>query len=144
VDALGEIGEGLSTEVWWSPSHPFKSSITGASSQEVADAFIASTNKQWTQPIGFAHALFEVARDVFGRATDAKDKQAVADAIKATEVDTIVGPISWKNGPVPNVAKTPLTGGQWVKGEKFPYDLVLVSNSTAEDIPTAAKLKPIS
>jgi branched-chain amino acid transport system substrate-binding protein len=144
VDALGEIGEGLSTEVWWSPSHPFKSSITGASSQEVADAFIASTNKQWTQPIGFAHALFEVARDVFGRATDAKDKQAVADAIKATEVDTIVGPISWKNGPVPNVAKTPLTGGQWVKGEKFPYDLVLVSNSTAEDIPTAAELKPIS
>ena len=31
VEALGDIGDGMSTEVWWSPRHPFKSSLTGAS-----------------------------------------------------------------------------------------------------------------
>ena len=30
VEALGENGHNLSSEVWWSPSHPFKSSLTGA------------------------------------------------------------------------------------------------------------------
>ena len=29
VEALGELGDGLSTEVWWTPSHPYKSSLTG-------------------------------------------------------------------------------------------------------------------
>jgi len=38
VEALGAIGEGLTTEVWWSPNHPFKSSLTGASSRDLAAA----------------------------------------------------------------------------------------------------------
>ena len=29
IEALGEQGDGLTTEVWWSPSHPFKSNLTG-------------------------------------------------------------------------------------------------------------------
>ena len=29
VEALGNTGHNLSSEVWWSPSHPFKSSLTG-------------------------------------------------------------------------------------------------------------------
>src|SRR5205807_8645925 len=39
VEALGAIGEGLTTEVWWSPNHPFKSSLTGASSRDLAAAY---------------------------------------------------------------------------------------------------------
>ena len=31
VEALGKPGNNLSSEVWWTPSHPFKSSLTGAS-----------------------------------------------------------------------------------------------------------------
>ena len=30
VEVLGEAGNNLSSEVWWSPNHPFKSSLTGA------------------------------------------------------------------------------------------------------------------
>ena len=33
VEALGRNGNNLSTEVWWSPSHPFKSSLTGQSAR---------------------------------------------------------------------------------------------------------------
>lgn len=29
VEALGNAGHNLSSEVWWTPSHPFKSSLTG-------------------------------------------------------------------------------------------------------------------
>jgi len=144
VEALGPLAEGLTSEVWWTPSHPFKSSITGQSAKELADAYSEASNKQWTQPIGYVHALFEVAKDVLGRAGDPKDKGAVADAIKATTLDTIVGPLSWANGPVPNVAKTPLVGGQWTKGTDFPWDLVVVRNTLAEQIPTGGKVKAIA
>jgi branched-chain amino acid transport system substrate-binding protein len=38
IEALGELGEGLSTEVWWSPSHPFSSSLTKQGAKALADA----------------------------------------------------------------------------------------------------------
>ncbi|MBI1877649.1 MAG: ABC transporter substrate-binding protein [Chloroflexi bacterium] len=131
------LGEGLTTEIWWTPSHPFKSSLTGASAKELADAYTAETKKEWTQPIGFVHALFEVAANALGRATNLDDKATIVEAIKATKMDTIVGPISWEGGPTPNVAKTPLVGGQWVKGTNYPFDLVITTNQTAPNIPTA-------
>jgi branched-chain amino acid transport system substrate-binding protein len=33
MEALGERGDGLTTEIWWSPNHPFKSSLTADSSR---------------------------------------------------------------------------------------------------------------
>jgi branched-chain amino acid transport system substrate-binding protein len=129
------LGDGVTSEIWWTPSHPFKSSLTQASAQELADAFEAA-GKQWTQPIGFGHALFEVAADVLKRTTDLEDKNAIVTAIKATNLNTIVGPISWSGGPFPNVAKTPLVGGQWRPGQDYPFDLVVTVNGTAPNIPT--------
>jgi branched-chain amino acid transport system substrate-binding protein len=144
IEALGAIGEGLSTEVWWSPKHPFKSSLTGQSAAELAAAFEAETRKQWTQPIGFAHALYEVAVDALRRTADLGSAASIRDAIAATNVNTVVGPIRWSGQPVKNVAKTPLVGGQWRKGGKFKYDLVIVENSLAPSIPVADKLQPIA
>ncbi len=138
IEAISnELGTGLTTEIWWTPSHPFKSSLTGASAKDFAAAYIAATQKQWTQPLGFVHALFEVAANVLGRTTNLEDKATIVAAIKATQMDTIVGPIAWAGGPTPNVAKTPLVGGQWVKGTDFPFDLVITTNQTAPNIPTA-------
>ena len=144
VEAIGPTADGLSTEVWWSPTHPFKSSLNGMSTQALADAFEKGTGKQWTQPIGFVHSLFEVAADVLKRAKNIDDKASIRDAIAATNLNTIVGQLAWGKGPVKNVAKTPLVGGQWVKGKKNKFDLAIVNNETAPSIPTTAKLKPIS
>jgi branched-chain amino acid transport system substrate-binding protein len=144
VEALGDLGQGLSTEVWWTPSHPFTSSLTQASAKQLADDYTKTTGKPWTQPIGFVHALFEVAADALKRAGGADDKQAVADAIKATKLDTIVGRLDWSAGPVPNVAKTPLVGGQWRRGGGGAYELVIVNNKTASQIPAAGTLEPIT
>ena len=143
VEALGDLGDGMSTEVWWSPNHPFTSSLTGQSAGDLAAAYTSATQKQWTQPIGFAHALFEIAADSLSRAADVEDKAAIAEAIKATSLDTVVGSISWAGGPVPNVAKTPLVGGQWGPGTDFPYDLVVVENAALPAVPTGGTLRPI-
>ena len=36
---VGDRGDGLTTEIWWAPTYPFKSSLTGQSAQELADAY---------------------------------------------------------------------------------------------------------
>ena len=43
VAALGGRADGLSSEIWWSPSHPFKSGLTGQSAKELCDAYEHST-----------------------------------------------------------------------------------------------------
>jgi branched-chain amino acid transport system substrate-binding protein len=141
VEALGPIGDGLTTEVWWSPSHPFKSSLTGVSARDLATSYTRATKKQWTQPMGFVHALFEVAFDALARSGKAGDRDALREAIKTTSQQTIVGPVSWGKGPVANVAKTPLVGGQWGRGKEFPYDLAIVNNKRAPSIPTGGTLR---
>ena len=143
VDALGSIGNNLATEVWWSPHHPFSSSLTGQSSAELAAAYTKSTGKQWTQPIGFAHALFEVATATLQRAKSLSSKDIVT-SISGLKVSTVVGPLDWTTGPVKNVAKTPLVGGQWRKSSKYPYDLVIVSNSEHPNIPAAGTMEAIT
>jgi branched-chain amino acid transport system substrate-binding protein len=148
VDALdGDSGDGLTSEVWWSPSHPFSSSLTGQSAAELADAYTAETGAQWTQPLGFAHSLVEVAVDVFSRTEDVDDRESVLAAVMGTGLDTIVGPVGWSGGgptnPVPNVSTTPMTGGQWVLGGDFKYELLIVDNSLSPDIPTGGTIKPI-
>ena len=143
VEALGQHGEGLSSEVWWTPTHPFTSSLTKQSSGDLAGAYEAGTKKQWTQPIGFAHALFEVAADVLRRTQDPTKPASIRDAIASTDLSTIVGQVKWGSGPVRNVAKTPLVGGQWRRGGKFKYQLMVVSNKQATSIPAQGQLSPI-
>ena len=149
VEALGDAGHNLSSEVWWSPSHPFSSSLNGMSAGELAAGYTAATGRQWTQPIGFVHALFEVAKDVFGRTSDAGDGDAVAETIAATNLNTIVGNVAWNGAGLPpfaarNVAKTPLVGGQWRLKDGGGYDLVIVDNQTAPMIPTGGVMEEIS
>lgn len=140
IESLGERGDGLSTEVWWSPNHPFASSLTGATAEELANGYVKASGRPWTQPIGFKHALFEVVADVIKRAEDLEDPAAIVEAIVATDLDTIVGPVNWANGPINNVTKTPLVGGQWQR-EGDGYDLKIVANSAAPAIPLTGDLK---
>jgi branched-chain amino acid transport system substrate-binding protein len=142
IEALGDLGDGLSTEVWWSPSHPFTSSLTKQSAKQLADSYESIAKKQWTQPIGFAHALFEVAVDALKRTQELGNAAALRDAIKATNLKTVVGDVKWGGqGPFKNVSKTPLVLGQWVKGKKYKYELVIVNNQAAPNIPVGGKLK---
>ena len=81
------------------------------------------------------------------RATSVDDKEAILAAIKGTKLETIGGLIDFtapvvgatppfQVGPchiIENVYKTPLVGGQWRKGTKYPFELTIVSNAAAKD-----------
>ncbi len=144
VEALGANGQNLSTEMWWGPTFPFKSSLTGQSAKQLVTAYESATKKQWSQPLGFSHALFEVMAAAV-KAAGSTDKAKVAKALSKLKVSTIVGPLDWTKGPVPNVAKTPLAGAQWragINGHK--YDLVVVSNVAGKMIPVAGKAQALT
>ena len=134
VEALGPLGEGLSTEVWWSPDHPYPSSLTGESSADLAAAYTRATGRQWIQPMGYKHALVETALDILGRCADPTDSGAMMEAIRGTDLTTLVGRVNWQNGPVPNACPTPVVGGQWTKGEAAPFDLKIAENAQAPEI----------
>jgi branched-chain amino acid transport system substrate-binding protein len=143
VTSYGERGISLTTEVWWSPFHPFKSSLTGQTSAQLCAQWEKESKKQWTAEVGFKHAMFEVALDVLKRTKNIDSPAAIRDAIRETKLDTIAGHIEF-GITNKNVSKTPLVGGQWVKGKHFKYDLVVVNNETFKAIPTQAQLKAIS
>ena len=140
VESLGARGDGLTSEVWWSPNHPFNSSLTGDSAQALVNEYTAATGRPWTQPIGFRHALFEVVADVVKRTEDLDDQQAITASIAATKLDTIVGIVDWSSGPVKNVSKTPLVGGQWQR-DGDALDLKVVGNKDHPSIPKTGTLK---
>jgi branched-chain amino acid transport system substrate-binding protein len=144
IDSFGAAANNLSSEMWWGPTWPYKSSLTGESCQQLCDAYTKATGRQWTQHIGFAYSLFEMAADIVKRSEGPGNKTATLNAITTTNLETVVGPISWKGkGPVKNVAKTPMVGGQWrdTHGGRFKHEIIVVANTTAPQIPLAGKME---
>jgi branched-chain amino acid transport system substrate-binding protein len=142
VESLGARGNGLTTEIWWTPTFPFKSGLTGQSARQLTDAYVAATKRPWTQPIGYQHALFEVAIDILKR-TKAVDPKSILDAIVATNYDSMVGKVQWTGKPLKNITKTPLVAGQWQRQGKE-FNLVITENKSAPEIPVGGTLQLLS
>lgn len=133
----------VATLVYWTPSHPHRSSLDGSTADELAAAYQQGTGKPWLQPLGLAHALVEVAHHALTHADDPADRRAVARAIGRTRLDTIAGPLDWTSGPTPNIALIPLVGGQW-HPTRDGHRLAVVTNSAAPDVPVTADVAPTS
>jgi branched-chain amino acid transport system substrate-binding protein len=116
VETLASTGNGLATEVSWSPSHPFRSFLTNKDGQTIAKEYSAQTGKPWGQSLGLAYALFEVAAQALQNVDSIENRRGIADAIAAVNARTIVGKVAFgSRQDVPkNVAITRLVGGQWV------------------------------
>jgi branched-chain amino acid transport system substrate-binding protein len=142
VNALGSHGNGMSTELWWSPGHPYTSSLTGQTCAQLSNEWEKS-NGEWTQPLGFTHAMFEIAANVLSRTKNIDSNTEIVSAIKATNLKTIVGHIDWAKGPLPNVALTLLAGAQWRPGKKYKYELEVVTSKMVPGLKTTAKVIPI-
>ncbi len=133
IEAIGDIGLGLSDHMVWHPKFPYKSYLTGQTCQEFADTYTAETGQQWTQPLGQL-GKYEWAIDVLKRVPDIENKELYVEAIKTTKMDGINGPVDFNLPveagtvrPVPNVYKIKIAGGQWGKSEdpNFKYDLYI-------------------
>ena len=144
VEALGSIGHNLAGGAYWTPTFPYKSSLTGLTSQELGDGYTTATGKQWNQQIGASMSLFDAGNAALLAAPDPKDKAGVADAIGTLSVETPVGNLAWGKGPFGNVVATPILGGQWIKATsgKFKLEFVICENSSDKNVPVAAKLQP--
>jgi branched-chain amino acid transport system substrate-binding protein len=145
AQALGSLAENIGTEYWWGPTHPYVSSITKQNCAHIAADYEKKTGDQWTQPIGFVHALFEVAIATLKSSGQAHNPSAFVSALSKLKLNTIVGPLDWTKGPVPNVTKTPLVGGQWRAGNtQSGYALVVVTNAQHPNIPLGGKPEAIA
>jgi branched-chain amino acid transport system substrate-binding protein len=150
IQAMGDIGYGLLGEVNWHPKWPYKDSLTGMDGPALAAEYEAKTGHQWTGALKF-YALFEWAIDIFKRAANPEDKQSIVDAIKTTKFTNIVGECDF-TAPVdangrhvsPNVVKAAYAAGQWVKGTKWPVELVLTSVAECPGAEIEAKVQPMT
>ncbi len=132
----GNLANGLTTEIWWSRYHPYKSSLTGETPMDLCNAWTKETGKQWNKPVGLTYGGYEMAYDVMKRA-QTLDKEKIRDAIAKTDLMTIFGPIKFNEK---HYCEIPLVGGQWVKGKGVPWDLEIVYNKNSPQIKKTAEM----
>ena len=140
IEAIGGgLGRGVTSEAVWHSAYPFKSSLTGETSKQFSDAYEVATGKQWTQPIGGCYSGYEILADALRRA-QTLDKETIRKALADTELETLQGPTKFTKD---NIAVTPSGCLQWVKGKKYPFEAVLVSNGNYNNLPVQAKMVSI-
>ena len=145
IEALGDRGDGMTSEVWWTPKVPFTSSLTGQTAAELAAAWEKHSGKQWVQTLGYSHALFETGIAALKNSGAPKDRDAVRDAIAALKIDTMVGPVNFADTKIKNVARTQVAGGQWRKSDgPNKFELLITENTLAPSVKIEAQTVALS
>jgi branched-chain amino acid transport system substrate-binding protein len=139
--ALGSLANNIATDCWWSPYHPYKSTLDGTTPQQLADGFAAATGNQWTQALGSIYSLFEIAVSAFKSASDPKNHDDVAQQLQTMKIDGMSGNLDFTTGPVPGVAIQQIVGAQWRPGTKFPWDMFIIDNSMLPAVPLNGDLQ---
>ncbi|HEX2313123.1 MAG TPA: ABC transporter substrate-binding protein [Thermomonospora sp.] len=129
----------VATIVYWTPRHPYRSSLDDTTARSLAEDYGRDTGRSWLQPLGLAHGLMEVAAHALAAADDPADRTSVAKALQATVLDTVAGHLDWRRGPAPGVARVPLAAGQWRRsdGERR---LLMVGDGGLPGLPVDAPL----
>jgi branched-chain amino acid transport system substrate-binding protein len=153
VNSIGPSITNACCEVNWHIKWPYKSTLTGQTGEELAAEYEAETGTQWNMMLGPDHQGFEWTVDVLKRATNVDDKEAILTAIKTTKIAMIGGrydftaPLDSGPGevhPHPNVATMGMGSGQWIKGQKWPFDVVQVGAIMPElEVATTHTIQPM-
>ncbi len=106
-DALGPLAEGVWVGAYWDPSFPYP----GA--KELAAAFEAETKQTFSQHIADSNAAATILLEAMKKAAST-DKSKVNDAIKATDLMTVVGQIKFG---ADHTATLPMVQAQWQSGK---------------------------
>jgi branched-chain amino acid transport system substrate-binding protein len=138
--ALGPLVTNVMSPLWWTPQFPYKSSLDGTTASAFAANYKTSTGNEWTQPMGFNYAVFEIAVAALKASGDPKNANAVAHALSTLKGEAITGAYDFATGPVPHVSQVPELLAQWrlVSGS---YQLVVVNNSLLPAVPVAGSLE---
>ncbi|MBQ9030607.1 MAG: ABC transporter substrate-binding protein [Parasporobacterium sp.] len=137
------LAQGIMTEVWWTPNYPFSSATTGISSADLGAAYSADNDgRDMPQPAGYAYASLEIAIDALTRAAST-DPDAIRDALAATDLDTIVGPIKYDKELMGlHYGDTVIAGGQWQLQEDGTEKLVVIDNTVYDVISVEGEYVP--
>jgi branched-chain amino acid transport system substrate-binding protein len=143
VAALGSLVNNVATDAWWTPNMPWKSSLTGQTCMELANAFTAATGSQWVQALS-NYSLFEVAYAAMQMVNNPHDKTEVAAAMFKVNIEGIAGKLDWTSSknPAPGVVDTPCVGVQWKTNSKYGFSMEVVDNTLMPEVPLTATLEP--
>ena len=140
ADALGPLVQNVMSPLWWTPQFPYKSSLDGTTASAFAANYKTSTGNEWTQPMGFNYAVFEIAVAALKASGDPKNGNAVAHALSKLKGEAITGAYDFATGPVPHVSQVPELLAQW-RLASGSYQLVVVNNSLLPAVPVAGSLE---
>jgi branched-chain amino acid transport system substrate-binding protein len=138
--ALGSLVTNVMSPLWWTPSFPYASSLDGTTASAFAASYKTNTGNDWTQPMGFNYAVFEIAVAALKASGDPKDAKAVAHALSKLKGRAITGHYDFSAGPVPHVSQVPELLAQW-RPQSGGYDLVVINNSLLPAVPVAGSLE---
>lgn len=143
VEELGELANGLITEVWWTRDFPYVSSINGWSSAELADDYLANYDLSLTMApasVGYKHANVEILYDILKRA-GSLDLTAINAAAAETDLQTVVGHVSFNDD---HVSIMSCVTGQWIMNEDGSYRQEIVGNYLIPSVEITADIILIS
>lgn len=132
--AIGPNGEGdgIISEVWWTANHPFNSSLTGETSQELGAWWCENMNADYAPAtMGYKYANVEILTDVLTRA-GSLDRDKILTAIEETNLDTCIGNIQYNED---HVSIMSLVTGQWTwDAEAKTYTQEIIANTQIPDL----------
>jgi branched-chain amino acid transport system substrate-binding protein len=143
VTALGSLVNNVATDSWWQPGMPWKSSLTGQTCKQVADAFQTDTGNQWVQSLS-NYSLFEVAYAALKSVSDPHDKEELAAALFKVNIAGLAGNLDWTSAknPAPGVVDTPCVGVQWKPSKQWGWSQYVVDNTLMPEVPLTGDLEP--
>ena len=135
VEALGDLADGIGTQVWWDPTYPYVSDLTGITCAELNEAYEKDNGgRVMPQPAAYAYAGLEMAVQSLAKA-GTTEREALRDAIGQLDIQTVVGNIKYDQQMKGlKYACTVLCGGQWQRDENGQLALRIVDNSLYPDI----------
>lgn len=143
VEELGELANGLVTEVWWNRDFPYSSSINGWSCAELADDYLDRydpTLDMAPASVGYKHANVEILYDILKRAGSLK-LEKINEAAAATALDTVVGHVAFNDD---HVSVMSCVTGQWVMNEDGSFRQEIVGNYLMPQVEITADIILIS
>jgi len=140
ADALGPLVQNVMSPLWWTPQFPYKSSLDGTTASAFAANYKTATGQDWTQPMGFNYAVFEIAVAALKASGDPKNANAVAHALSTLNGEAITGAYDFSSGPVPHVSQIPELLAQWRLVSGRPQ-LVVINISLLPAVPVAGSLE---
>jgi len=142
VEAIGEIANGLISEVWWTEDFPYTSSLNGWSSKRLADDYRKNCVGEISvipATLGYKHANVEILYDILVRAGSLQ-LEAINKAAAETNLDTIVGHVAFGGN---HISPMSCVTGQWIMNDDGSYRREIVGNYLIPQLDLTAEVLPL-